>query len=112
MSINVPNVIERYYERFFAVDLAGRPGEDQYVYRHSNGLLVIGCVLFYYNKLFFFFCKNFSLFYNVFCSQEELTFFPPYFTLSPSRRWLNELEWHPGIRCWQRGVQLRAWTTM
>jgi hypothetical protein len=36
-----PSLIDRYYTQFFAVDSSG-PGEDVYVYLHTNGLMVIG----------------------------------------------------------------------
>jgi len=36
------NAIDRYYIKFFALDVGGKSGEDQYVYRHFNKLLVIG----------------------------------------------------------------------
>mmetsp|Transcript_7321 Transcript_7321/g.12518 ORF Transcript_7321/g.12518 Transcript_7321/m.12518 type:complete len:202 (+) Transcript_7321:58-663(+) len=37
-----PSVIERYYVRFAQIDCAGQGHADQYVYRHSNGLCLVG----------------------------------------------------------------------
>lgn len=36
-----PTVVERYYIPKYAINVGGE-GEDQYVYLHTNGLLVVG----------------------------------------------------------------------
>ncbi len=37
----------RYYTRFFAVDVKGNPGFDQFVYAHSNCTCVLGITRFH-----------------------------------------------------------------
>jgi len=41
-SASIRSVIQRYYQPYFALDVAKKEGEDQVVYKHSNGLFVIG----------------------------------------------------------------------
>lgn len=39
-----PSIVETNFVRYFALDFM-KPGHDQYVYRHANGLCVIGMAL-------------------------------------------------------------------
>ncbi|KAL2895379.1 Protein Simiate [Bienertia sinuspersici] len=41
LPLSPPSVVETNFVRYFAVDFM-KPGHDQYVYRHANGLCVIG----------------------------------------------------------------------
>ena len=43
----VVRVYDRYYTRFFAVDVKGNPGFDQFVYAHSNCTCVLGITRFH-----------------------------------------------------------------
>ncbi|EFA76734.1 hypothetical protein PPL_09485 [Heterostelium album PN500] len=35
-------VIERYYDQYYAIDIAGKENNDQYINKHSNGVCVVG----------------------------------------------------------------------
>lgn len=42
LSVPPPLAHERNYVQYFAVGVGGIPGNDHYIYRHANGLCVVG----------------------------------------------------------------------
>ncbi|XP_010666915.2 uncharacterized protein LOC104884023 isoform X1 [Beta vulgaris subsp. vulgaris] len=44
LPLSPPSAVETNFVRYFALDFM-KPGHDQYVYRHANGLCVVGLAL-------------------------------------------------------------------